>query len=94
MICRIWEFLHFVWRENLAGARISVRDAWDLAGYTVKPEVVEMADLEQAAREAFERSRNAMGFGDPTWDELAEETRQVWREFVANKASEVASWMT
>lgn len=31
LIRRIWEFLHFVWRENLAGARITVRDAWQLA---------------------------------------------------------------
>lgn len=28
---RLWEFLHVVWRENLAGARITVRDAWFLA---------------------------------------------------------------
>lgn len=31
LLHRVWEFLHFVWRENLAGARITVRDAWALA---------------------------------------------------------------
>lgn len=49
-----------------------------------------MADLEQAAREAFERSRNAMGFGDPSWEDLAEETRQVWRDFALKRASSSA----
>jgi hypothetical protein len=30
---RIYEFITLVWRENMAGARITVRDAWTLAGY-------------------------------------------------------------
>lgn len=50
-----------------------------------------MADLEQAAREAFERTRNAMGYGDPSWDDLAEETRQVYRDFVLRRGSGSAS---
>lgn len=40
-------------------------------------------DTEDAARLAFEHNRNSMGYGDPSWDELAEETRQVWRDYVA-----------
>jgi hypothetical protein len=30
---RIVIFLQLVWRENMAGARITVRDAWSLACY-------------------------------------------------------------
>lgn len=33
---RICLFLTFVWRENLAGARITVRDAWTLAALMVR----------------------------------------------------------
>lgn len=31
LITRLWHFCGFVWRENMAGARISIGDAWTMA---------------------------------------------------------------
>lgn len=31
LITRLWRFSWLVWRENMAGARVSIRDAWIMA---------------------------------------------------------------
>jgi hypothetical protein len=50
--------------------------------------VMQGEELERLARERFERSAKAQGFVNHTpWDELHEETRENWREFVRKQST-------
>jgi hypothetical protein len=48
-------------------------------------------DADAEARALFYSTRNGHGWTAPEWDELAEETRQNYREFVARRASDKSS---
>lgn len=43
-------------------------------------------DPEEQAKQMFEATRNAMGYGSPSWEELHDQTRQFYREEVARRA--------
>lgn len=40
------------------------------------------SEVERKAQQAFENTRNGMGFNSPNWNELAEQTKQIYRDFV------------
>ena len=39
--------------------------------------------VERKAQQAFENTRNGMGFTSPNWNQLAEQTKQIYRDFVS-----------
>ena len=46
-----------------------------------------MKDIEEEAKIAFEKTRDGHGWTTPEWEDLAEETRQMYRDWVAEKQS-------